>query len=98
MDNDVVASRTEFIDPADCDSIVGYKIVSSKRPWGQVTLTDCNRKIDWYFHEEETSNSKIDKAIDILIEFRDKLKMARNTKIAKAEAVKLAANKKKEIV
>lgn len=85
---DVVASRAEFIDPADCDSIVGYKIINSSQPWGQLTLTDCSRKIDWQFYEGETPDSKIEKAIAMLVEFRDQLKKARNTKVAKEAKAK----------
>lgn len=91
---DVVASRAEFIDPSDCDSIVGYKIINSEKPWGQVTLTDCGRKIDWQFYEGETPDSKIDKAIAMLVEFRDKLKKARNTKLAKDARAKRAAKER----
>lgn len=84
---DVVASRAEFIDPSDCDSIVAYKIINSENPWGEVTITDCSRKIDWQFYEG-TADSKIEKAIAMLVEFRDKMKKAQNTKVAKEAKAK----------
>lgn len=91
-DKEAVSSRAVFIDPADCDSIVAYKIVNPESPWGQVTITDCSRKIDWQFHED-TDPDKIAKAIQILEEFQFNLTKARNTKVAKEYAIKLAAER-----
>lgn len=63
-----------YLDPLDCGSTIGYTI--NRRRTGsisaQVDLTDCNRKIEWYF-SDSTPIQKIDTAIAILTEFRTKL-------------------------
>jgi hypothetical protein len=70
-----VASRIEFIDPSDCGSTVGYSITRKDlvRVSAEIYLSDCNRKIEWYFSgERPESIQKIDSAIEILQEFRQK--------------------------
>lgn len=66
----VVAAASTYIDPADCDSTISYKVVRGSRLWGSVQLSDCNRKIDWFFRNDKTSLSKIDRAIEALQAFR----------------------------
>lgn len=74
----VLATRVEYIDPADCDSQIGYKIIDRRRRLqGDVGLTDCNRKITWYFDDTPESLLKINRALAILTEFRDKFIVAR---------------------
>jgi hypothetical protein len=72
----VINHRIEFIDPMDCGSTVGYSIHKGNRITAYVYLTDCNRKIDWYFHDKTAGIKKINKAIEILQEFRDNFKNA----------------------
>ena len=78
-----VLSESIYIDPAGCDSQISYKI--NKYTYGEgadakatinasVLLSDCSRRIDWYFNAKEDSLEKIDKAIGILNAFRRNLK------------------------
>lgn len=73
-----LASKIEFLDPADCGSTVGYVIVRSRHGLsGEVTLSDCNRKIEWYFSPRNAlAVQKIDRAVAILTEFRDQFTRA----------------------
>ena len=48
----VIAAYSTYIDPSDADSTVSYKIVRGVRLWGDVCLTDCNRKINWSFYND----------------------------------------------
>lgn len=72
----VHAAESVYIDPADCDSKVSYKITGDSEDEGErvsatVQLSDCNRTIDWYFNaRNENSISKIDNAIKALTQFR----------------------------
>jgi hypothetical protein len=66
----VVATGSAWIDPVGCDSTISYKVVKHTRLSGQVDLSDCNRKISWWFRNEPESVVKIDKAISMLQEFR----------------------------
>lgn len=76
-----IASRIEYIDPACCDSTVGFTIIKGRRGMrGNVDLTDCNRKIQWYFSNDIDSVRKIDKAISILQSFRTTFVGARKKK------------------
>lgn len=69
----VIAHNSTYIDPLQCDSKVSYKIIdSSTRLWGSVDLTDCEHKISWWFSREEPI-AKLDKAIEMLTEFRVKM-------------------------
>ena len=76
-------SDAMYIDPEGCDSQVSYKINLSEYGDGadakrslnaSVLLSDCSRRIDWYFHGDEDSLEKIDKAIGMLTAFRRNLK------------------------
>ena len=75
---EVLASRIDFIDAYDCGSTVGYSIRNGRHGLsGAIYLTDCNRKIDWYFSDKDAGIAKIDKAIEILVEFRNNFKAAK---------------------
>jgi hypothetical protein len=72
-----------YIDPTNCDSQVSYKINyveygegadKKKSLNASVLLSDCSRRIDWYFNGDEDSLEKIDKAIGMLNVFRRNLK------------------------
>lgn len=66
----IVASVSAYLDPLGCDSTVSYKVINSgRRVWGSILLSDCGRKIEWYFGIERPLH-KIDKAIAMLQEFR----------------------------
>ena len=66
----VLASRIEYLSPTDCDSTVGYKITSRKYFNAQMSLTDCNRKIEWFFDSDADGLKKIDNVVDIVTSFR----------------------------
>lgn len=70
----VHASHAAYIDPAHCESIVGYAIISRSRSRSRFSanmdLSDCNRKISWYFSSDEEGLEKIDRVIEILANFR----------------------------
>lgn len=80
----VVASNSTYIDPLNCDSTVSYKIIKrgSSRAWGSVQLSDCTRKIEWYFGNDQPVD-KINNAIAVLEEFRDALVKIRKDRRAK---------------
>lgn len=66
----VLATDSTYIDPINCDSIVSYKVIKRRRVSGSVQLADCYRKIEWYFSSDKKSIGKIDKAIEVLQQFR----------------------------
>jgi hypothetical protein len=66
----VLATQIEYIAPGFCDSTIGYTITKRRYLWGNVQLSDCNRKIEWGFSDSPDSLVKIDKAIEILQNFR----------------------------
>lgn len=66
----VHAAVSTYIDPLGCDSTVSYKVVSHRYLSGSVQLSDCSRKIEWYFSGDKSSLTKIDKAIEALQAFR----------------------------
>lgn len=69
----IIAHHISYINPLDCGSTVGYRIRRGGlgRIDGEVDLTDCNRKIEWYFGENRQATlHKIDEAITILVRFR----------------------------
>lgn len=73
---EILAVKSEWIDPTDCGSIIGYRIYrSDKYLTASMTLSDCHRIIEWWFNSDSpeiTKNSleKIDNAIRILTEFK----------------------------
>lgn len=68
----VYASHGVYLDPADCDSTIMYSITGGRRLNGSINLSDCNRKIVWYFGGYDTNNpvAKINAAIDALTKFK----------------------------
>jgi len=69
---ELLASGVIQLDPLDCDSTVAYTIRRGRRGVnGSIGLSDCDRKICWYFDRGSGLN-KIDAAISILAEFRKK--------------------------
>jgi len=68
---ELLASDIALIDPLDCGSSVGYVITKSRHGLSaEIELTDCNRKIQWYFSSDVGAVAKIDKAINLLENFR----------------------------
>ena len=67
------ASEIVYLDPLGCGSTVGYRIGKGRRGhyWGDVELTDCDKRITWYFSKAASAVPKIDKAIEILSRFRE---------------------------
>ena len=67
----VYAAEATYLDPADCGSIVAYEIHEhrSRGFSAMIDLSDCSRKIQWYF-SEPTGVRKIDKALQVLQNFR----------------------------
>lgn len=65
------SNGSTYIDPLNCDSTVGFKIVGyGYNLEGLVDLSDCNRKITWSFNETDGGLEKIDNAINMLTTFR----------------------------
>lgn len=67
----LLASDIAMIDPLDCGSTVGYAITRSRHGMSaEVELSDCNRKINWYFADDASAVIKIDRALALLTDFR----------------------------
>jgi hypothetical protein len=69
----VITSHSEYIDPLDCGSTIGYTVcIQYNRVDANVHLTDCNRRIEWGFNKDSDGEAleKIDVAIEILAKFR----------------------------
>lgn len=65
------AVKVEYIDPLYADSKVGYKIIGTSYGFeADLSLSDCNRFINWSFCNLESNLSKIDGAITMLTNFR----------------------------
>ncbi len=80
MSEKTLFAESIYIDPANCDSQVSYKINRTsygdpERPGinASVLLSDCSRRIEWYFNGDDEYIEKIDRAIDLLNVFRDLL-------------------------
>lgn len=88
----VFATESAYIDPIGCDSIISYKIIDGTRLSGSIDLSDCNRKINWWFRNEPESVVKIDKAIAMLQEFRaafvDAQKQVKKRRVRKVSKTK----------
>ena len=67
------AQDSAMLDPLHCGSNISYVIAAKRRFWAELYLTDCNRKIQWDFNDEKESITKIDKAIEMLQNFRRQL-------------------------
>jgi hypothetical protein len=76
---ELIATEAHYIDPLDSDSMVSYKITTDSyvNISGSVELSDCNRKISWYFSNNDDAITKVDKAIEILRNFRREFIKAR---------------------
>ena len=69
----LLASEIVMIDPMDCGSTIGYVIRESRYGLSaEMALSDCNRKIEWYFSRSESNSAvaKIDRAIAVMNNFR----------------------------
>lgn len=86
----LVAAQSAYLDPLHCDSQIAYKVVEGARGiWGSVQLSDCQHKLEWYFNTTAASDkTKIDKAIDMLTEFRTLLQSARTEQKATKRKVR----------
>lgn len=74
----LLASDIAMIDPADCGSTVGYAITRTRHGLSaEVELSDCNRKINWYFADSADAVIKIVRAIILLKEFHAEFVKAR---------------------
>lgn len=79
MGSNLVSAKSVLLDPLTCGSAVSYIITKgSRRISGDVHLSDCDRKVKWYFGYE-SSIDKIDNAIRTLTEFRDEFIEAQRT-------------------
>jgi Iap family predicted aminopeptidase len=78
----LVASSSAYIDPLNADSTVSYKVLVSDSVWGSVLLTDCTRKIEWYFGVDD-SIEKVDRAVAMLQEFKAAYLAAKKKRKAK---------------
>lgn len=72
-------ANSVYIDPVNCDSTISCKVITDDygRLSGNVALSDCTRKIDWYFSNDADSIQKIDNAIEAFKEFRKAFVAAR---------------------
>jgi hypothetical protein len=79
MAQELIAASIDYIDPADCGSTVGYKLLTSTTYssgkslpsfYGEIDLTDCSRKICWQFNNNEHALEKINHAITMLTNFK----------------------------
>lgn len=72
------AAKADYLSPEHCDSFIGYSITSRRRLNAIVELADCERRIKWYFEHDDTAAAlrKVDRAIEILREFRENLVLA----------------------
>ena len=73
----LIAHDIVMLNPLDCGSTVGYTIRRGRYGvYGDITLTDCNRKIKWDFSGRTDSLDKINAAIGILARFRAQFEKA----------------------
>lgn len=65
------ASDIVYLDPLGCGSTIGFKICKGRGGlYADVDLSDCSRKIEWYFSNDSRSVAKIDKAIEMFQRFK----------------------------
>jgi hypothetical protein len=73
----LIASEIAYLDPLDCGSTVGYAINKGRHGLhGNIDLSDCNRHITWYFGNNKSSLNKIDKAVELLTNFKNEFAKA----------------------
>lgn len=83
----ILAVKSEWIDPSDCGSIIGYRIYrSGEYLTASMTLSDCHRIIEWWFNSDtpqatQNSMDKINNVIRLMTEFKKEFVKA--TKVAK---------------
>lgn len=104
MSRTLIASDIQFLDPLNCGSTIGWHVDTRKSysenntivAEGIIILSDCSRKIEWLFDKEDVNESlaKIDKAIDILMDFRRELYKG-SKEAAKASKLLVKTNEKK---
>ena len=76
----LLASEHVYIDPMGCGSTAGYVVGRGRRGslFADVHLSDCDKKITWYFSDDAEAVTKIDNAIGLLIRFRAVFTRARS--------------------
>jgi hypothetical protein len=75
----LIASEITYLSPLDCGSTIGYSITKGRRGLhGNIDLSDCNRHITWSFYKNN-GISKIDKAIELLTNFKNEFAKAQKT-------------------
>ena len=82
----LIATDSMMIDPTNAGSTISYVVTQygdNKEPTGELHMSDCERRIKWYFGRY-TDPKKLDKAIQMLQEFRDKLSAAKVAKPKRA--------------
>lgn len=77
----VYATQAKYIDPLDCGSMVAYSITKRRRLSATMDLSDCNKKITWYFDNDTGDKpiQKIDTVIALLTDFKNDLLNARKS-------------------
>ena len=84
----LLASNVKLLDPKDCDSIVTYILCRGRRGnlTGTVDLSDCSRKIQWFFDKDDFS--KVCCLVEFFEEFKTQFcKFTRRKKNANHHAV-----------
>lgn len=73
-DRVLFATNAKMLDPLNCGSLIVYKVQKSSSYFeAEVTLSDCNRMVNWQFDETPESLDKVDEAIGMLMQFRKDL-------------------------
>lgn len=77
----VYATQAKYLDPTDCGSLVAYSITGRRCLNASIDLSDCHRKITWYFESTGINKSleKIDTVINLLTDFKRDLLEARKS-------------------
>lgn len=89
----VLQAEIQYLDPLNCGSTLGYNIILGRRGlYGDVDITDCNRKVTWNFSARDVNPlGKIDAAIGLLVRFRSKLDL----ELSKAKRAKRSPRKQR---
>jgi len=67
-----IAANIAQLDPVDCGSIISYSVRRGKYGiCAEISLSDCNRMISWYFDRHSSGTHKIDTILEILTAFRE---------------------------
>lgn len=72
----ILAVKSEWIDPTDCGSIIGFRIYKGGEYLTAImTLSDCHRIIEWWFNSDSPNKTKesldkINNAIRLFTEFK----------------------------